>query len=48
MIVFIAIMTVLGVITKVVGCGLGGQAWPVCGASALMIGAGMVPRGEMA
>jgi len=48
MIVFIAIMTVLGVITKVVGCGLGGRMAGFGGASALMIGAGMVPRGEMA
>lgn len=48
MIVFIAIMTVLGVITKVVGCGLGGCMAGFGGASALMIGAGMVPRGEMA
>ena len=48
MIVFIAIMTVLCVITKVVGCGLGGRMAGFGGASALMIGAGMVPRGEMA
>ncbi len=48
MIVFIAIMTVLGVITKVVGCGLGGRMAGFGGASALIIGAGMVPRGEMA
>ena len=48
MIVFIAIMTVLGVITKVVGCGLGGRMAGFGGASALMIGAGLVPRGEMA
>ena len=48
MIVFIAIMTVLGVITKVVGCGLGGRMAGFGGASVLMIGAGMVPRGEMA
>ena len=39
MIVFIAIMTVLGVITKVVGCGLGGRMAGFGGASALMIGA---------
>ena len=36
------------VITKVVGCGLGGRMAGFGGASALMIGAGMVPRGEMA
>ena len=41
-------ITVLGVITKVVGCGLGGRMAGFGGASALMIGAGMVPRGEMA
>ena len=35
-------------ITKVVGCGLGGRMAGFGGASALMIGAGMVPRGEMA
>lgn len=48
MIVFIVIMTILGVITKIVGCGLGGAMAGFGAASSVMIGAGMVPRGEMA
>lgn len=48
MIVFIVIMTILGVLTKIVGCGLGGRMAGFGAASTVMIGAGMVPRGEMA
>ena len=48
MIVFIVIMTILGVITKIVGCGLGGAMAGFGAASSVMIGSGMVPRGEMA
>ena len=43
-----ALEKALGTRTKVVGCGLGGRMAGFGGASALMIGAGMVPRGEMA
>ncbi|MGO4973758.1 cation:proton antiporter [Bifidobacterium boum] len=45
---FIVVMTVLGVITKIVGCGLGARMAGFNGRSSIVIGTGMIPRGEMA
>lgn len=41
----LALVTVLAVIGKLVGCGLG--AWRLGARSALIVGTGMVPRGEV-
>ena len=41
----VAALTVVGVLTKVVGCGLG--AWSLGKRGALQVGVGMVPRGEV-
>lgn len=48
LLVFIAVMTVLGVITKIVGCGLGARIAHFDGKGSMLIGTGMVARGEMA
>jgi len=45
---FIAVMTVLGVLTKLVGCGLGARLNGFSGSSNYLVGAGMISRGEMA
>lgn len=45
---FIVVMTVLGVLTKLVGCGLGAKLNGFSGASNYLVGAGMISRGEMA
>jgi Kef-type K+ transport system membrane component KefB len=41
----LAIVTLLAVFSKLVGCGLG--AWSIGRKSALIVGIGMVPRGEV-
>ncbi len=45
---FIIIMTVLAILTKLIGCGLGAKFSGMNFSSSLMIGSGMVSRGEMA
>jgi len=45
---FIATMTVLGVFTKLFGCGLGARLNGFSGHSNYLVGAGMISRGEMA
>jgi monovalent cation:proton antiporter-2 (CPA2) family protein len=45
---FVVVMTVLGVLTKLLGCGIGGRISGFTGRSNYIIGAGMISRGEMA
>ncbi|WP_155287830.1 cation:proton antiporter [Lacticaseibacillus zhaodongensis] len=45
---FVIVMTILGVLTKLGGCGLGGKISGFTGRSNYIIGAGMISRGEMA
>ncbi|WP_127849348.1 cation:proton antiporter [Lacticaseibacillus hulanensis] len=45
---FVIIMTVLGVLTKLIGCGFGARISGFTGRSTYIIGAGMISRGEMA
>lgn len=45
---FIVVMTILGVVTKLVGCGLGARLNGFSGRSNYVVGAGMISRGEMA
>ena len=45
---FIVIMTLLGILTKIVGCGLGARIAHFNRSDSLIIGTGMVARGEMA
>jgi len=41
----LAVITLLAIVSKLVGCGLG--AWSMGARSALIVGVGMVPRGEV-
>ncbi len=41
----LAVVTVLAIVSKLVGCGIG--AWSMGTRSALIVGVGMVPRGEV-
>ncbi|MFB9769581.1 cation:proton antiporter [Lactiplantibacillus modestisalitolerans] len=45
---FIVVMTVLGVLTKLLGCGLGARLNGFSGHSNYLVGSGMISRGEMA
>ncbi|KRM56280.1 cation:proton antiporter [Lacticaseibacillus sharpeae] len=45
---FVVVMTILGVLTKLLGCGIGGRLSGFTGRSNYIIGAGMISRGEMA
>ncbi|AMV60453.1 Na(+)/H(+) antiporter [Pediococcus damnosus] len=45
---FVVLMTILGIATKLVGCGIGGKLSGFNLASNYVIGAGMISRGEMA
>ncbi|CAM3067921.1 cation:proton antiporter [Lactiplantibacillus plajomi] len=45
---FIVVMTLLGVATKLFGCGLGAKLNGFSGHSNYLVGAGMISRGEMA
>lgn len=45
---FVVVMTVLGVASKLLGCGFGGRISGFTGCSNYVIGAGMISRGEMA
>jgi len=46
--VFISVITVIAIITKVVGCGIPAKILGYCGRDSLAIGFGMSPRGEVA
>lgn len=45
---FVIVMTILGVLTKLFGCGVGSRISGFTGRSTYIIGAGMISRGEMA
>jgi monovalent cation:proton antiporter-2 (CPA2) family protein len=45
---FILVMTIIGVVSKLLGCGFGAQLSGFRGRSNYIIGAGMISRGEMA
>ena len=46
--IFLVVLTVVAIITKVVGCGLPARAMGMCREDSLIIGFGMAPRGEVA
>ncbi len=46
--VFLAILIVIAIITKVVGCGIPARLSGLCGQDCLIVGFGMAPRGEVA
>jgi len=46
--IFLLVLTVVAIITKVVGCGLPARAMGMCREDSLIIGFGMAPRGEVA
>lgn len=48
LILFAAILTVIAVLTKVVGCGLGAKICKYSGKDSVRIGVGMISRGEVA
>ncbi|MFA5415599.1 MAG: cation:proton antiporter [Methanoregula sp.] len=46
--VFLVVLTVVAIITKVIGCGLPARLMGLCRKDALIVGFGMSPRGEVA
>ena len=48
LLLFIVVMTILGILTKIVGCGLGALMAHFNRSDSFIIGTGMVARGEMA
>ena len=46
--VFLVVLTLVAIITKVIGCGLPGMLMGLCRKDALIVGFGMAPRGEVA
>jgi Kef-type K+ transport system membrane component KefB len=47
-IIFLIVLTVVAIITKVVGCGIPARMMGLCRKDALVVGFGMAPRGEVA
>lgn len=47
-VLFLAVLTVVAIVTKVVGCGLPARLGGLCAKDALIVGFGMAPRGEVA
>ncbi len=47
-VVFLLALTVVAIVTKVVGCGLPARALGMCREDSLIVGFGMAPRGEVA
>jgi Kef-type K+ transport system membrane component KefB len=47
-IVFLAVLTVIAILTKVVGCAIPARATGMCTKDSLIVGFGMAPRGEVA
>jgi Kef-type K+ transport system membrane component KefB len=45
---FLAVLTLVAIITKVIGCGLPAKLMGLCRKDALIVGFGMAPRGEVA
>jgi len=48
MALFLVVLTLVAIVTKVVGCGLPARAMGMCREDSLIIGFGMAPRGEVA
>ena len=48
LVLFLAALTVVAIVTKIVGCGLPASLSGMCRKDALIVGFGMVPRGEVA
>jgi Kef-type K+ transport system membrane component KefB len=47
-VIFLLILTVVAIVTKVIGCGLPAKLTGLCTKDALIVGFGMSPRGEVA
>jgi Kef-type K+ transport system membrane component KefB len=47
-IVFLAVLTVIAILTKVLGCAIPARATGMCTKDSLIVGFGMAPRGEVA
>ncbi len=47
-ILFLIALTIIAVITKVIGCGIPAKLWGLCTKDSLIVGFGMSPRGEVA
>ncbi len=48
MVLFLLVLTLVAIVTKVVGCGLPARMMGMCREDSLIIGFGMAPRGEVA
>ena len=48
MVLFLAVLTIVAIVTKVIGCGLPARMMGMCREDSLIIGFGMAPRGEVA
>ncbi len=47
MVLFLAVLTIVAIVTKVIGCGLPARMMGMCREDSLIIGFGMAPRGEV-
>ncbi len=47
-VLFLAALTVVAILTKVIGCGIPAKLGGLCGKDSLIVGFGMAPRGEVA
>jgi Kef-type K+ transport system membrane component KefB len=47
-VVFLFVLTIVAIVTKVVGCGIPARLAGLCTKDALIVGVGMAPRGEVA
>jgi Kef-type K+ transport system membrane component KefB len=45
---FLLALTLIAIITKVIGCGIPARLWGLCTKDSLIVGFGMAPRGEVA
>ena len=45
---FLIALTIIAIITKVIGCGIPARLWGLCSKDSLIVGFGMAPRGEVA
>lgn len=48
MVVFAVLLTIVAIITKIIGCGLGAKVCGLTGRDSLVVGVGMISRGEVA
>jgi Kef-type K+ transport system membrane component KefB len=47
-VIFLIVLTIIAIITKVIGCGVPARIAGLCNRDALIVGFGMAPRGEVA